>query len=667
MDELTDELDQSFQNEGGAIDDLMDFQEHESPPLPPTITPPPPPTSPAPSIRSSRNVETDSSVDNPTQRAMVGRSASPLSNSLPPATTEGRGSVPSVQNTTANDIGLVDMPGDDPATSQNSVQIIATPVRHSRSPEAPESHGVRNEDDETMRPSDLEADRSEREITPLQKIENDEIHRESLRTGGVAGTRDDSEPQSKRRKRGDAQKERERLGEGNRGRAEQGKLGEVSRKHPSNSDLSLSSSISSRQTRASTVAILPDVDPELLMRQTKRMRITSQAPVPSQPPLVDASRRALDTIKDRYQSGPSRDQQSSLLDDEVIEQYIDFEAGAGPSTTGENPSPAKSVESEHGTIVENQNSPGNKSPVPPSDSEGLVEVPHELETIFHAPRKVPVNDELAKALDARKDSEIGEISTEFSTLWARLSFSSVRHALKDEALDRFRETGAIKPTVKWFGNALDRLAQGWRLRNKNGAVVRLEGELCSDCQRRLDGGEDFRVGCIGPRNFKVFGENQQSRVQISRGIYLLPSNLVDVDVKGITVGAQTVTSKVTFVLEHELCAASARYRSLSSQDQSSSLTQLSAYIHLFSSLLLPLPPVHLGLYKSLHLIPSNYAPPSPSETLDHLTSAADPTGLTSSQPVAGPSSSPHTPLPRNVIRIPASVRRPRANSTTSNF
>ncbi|EIW72449.1 hypothetical protein TREMEDRAFT_58614 [Tremella mesenterica DSM 1558] len=175
----------------------------------------------------------------------------------------------------------------------------------------------------------------------------------------------------------------------------------------------LSSSISSRQTRASTVAILPDVDPELLMRQTKRMRITSQAPVPSQTPLVDASRRALDTIKDRYQSGPSRDQQSSLLDDEVIEQYIDFEAGAGPSTTGENPSPAKSVESEHGTIVENQNSPGNKSPVPPSDSEGLVEVPHELETIFHAPRKVPVNDELAKALDARKDSEIGESSTEF--------------------------------------------------------------------------------------------------------------------------------------------------------------------------------------------------------------------------------------------------------------
>ncbi|RXK37939.1 hypothetical protein M231_04828, partial [Tremella mesenterica] len=112
-----------------------------------------------------------------------------------------------------------------------------------------------------------------------------------------------------------------------------------------------------------------------------------------------------------------------------------------------NPSPAKSVESEHGTIVENQNSPGNKSPVPPSDSEGLVEVPHELETIFHAPRKVPVNDELAKALDARKDSEI-------ATLWAKMSFSSVRVALKDEALDRFCETGAINPTVKWFRNAV---------------------------------------------------------------------------------------------------------------------------------------------------------------------------------------------------------------------
>ncbi|EIW73553.1 hypothetical protein TREMEDRAFT_59729 [Tremella mesenterica DSM 1558] len=298
----------------------------------------------------------------------------------------------------------------------------------------------------------------------------------------------------------------------------------------------LSPSTPSRRTRASTMAILPDVDPELLMRQTKRMRFTSQAPVLSQPPLVDASRRALDTIKDRYQSGPSRNQQSSLLDDEVIEQYIDFEGGAGPSATGENPSPAKSVESEHGTIVENQNSPGNKSPVPPSDySEGLVEVPHELEIIFHAPRKVPVNDELVKVLDARKDSEIGEIPIEFSTLWAKMTFSSVRTALKDEALDRFRETGAINPTVKWFRNALDRLAQGWPLRNKNGAVVRLEG------------------------NFKVFGENQQSRVQISRGIYLLPSNLIDVDVKGITVGAQTVTSKVTFVLEHGLCAVSARY------------------------------------------------------------------------------------------------------------
>ncbi|RXK34709.1 hypothetical protein M231_08036 [Tremella mesenterica] len=407
----------------------------------------------------------------------------------------------------------------------------------------------------------------------------------------------------------------------------------------------LSPSTPSRLTRASTTAILPDVDPELLMRQTKRMRITSQAPVPSQPPL------------DRYQSGPSRDQQSSLLDDEVIEQYIDFEGGAGPSATGENPSPAKSVESEHGTIVENQNSPGNKSPVPPSDySEGLVEVPHELEIIFHAPRKVPVNDELVKVLDTRKDSEI-------ATLWAKMTFSSVRTALKDGALDRFCETGAINPTVKWLRNALDRLAQGWQLRNKNGAVVRLEGELCSDCQRRLDGREDFRVGCIGP----LGGVCGECSAKGTSKCSVKTNNPESKFCKGITVGAQTVTSKVTFVLEHELCAVSARYRSLSPQDQSSSLTQLSAYIHLFSSLLLPLPPVHLGLYKSLHLIPSDYVPPSPSETLDHLTSSGDPTGLSSSQPVAGPSSSPHTPLPRNVIRIPASARRPRANSTASNL
>ncbi|RXK40303.1 hypothetical protein M231_02417 [Tremella mesenterica] len=289
----------------------------------------------------------------------------------------------------------------------------------------------------------------------------------------------------------------------------------------------LSPSTSSRRTRASTTAILPDVDPKHLMRQTKRMRITSQAPVPSQPPLVDASRGTLDTIKDRYQSAPSLDQQPSFLDDQVIEQYIDFDGGAGPSATGENPSPANSVESEHGTIVDNRKSPGNKPTAPPSDySDDLVEVPHELEGIFHAPRKIPVNDELAKALDARKDSEI-------ATLWAKMTFNSVRDALKDEALDRFRETNAIKPTVKWFGNALDRLAQGWRLRNKSGAVVRLEGELCSDFQRRLDGGEDFVLVVL---------------------------------VLGITVGAKMVTSEVTFVLEHELCAVSARYRSLSSQD-----------------------------------------------------------------------------------------------------
>ncbi|EIW67462.1 hypothetical protein TREMEDRAFT_64052 [Tremella mesenterica DSM 1558] len=245
----------------------------------------------------------------------------------------------------------------------------------------------------------------------------------------------------------------------------------------------LSPSTSSRQTRASTLAILPDVDPELLMRKTKRMRITSEA-ASSQPPLVDASRRALDTIKEKYQSGPSREAQS-LLDDHVIEQYFDFEGGAGPSATGENLSPAKSVDSEHPTVVENENSPGKQPTGPPSEaSDELVEVPEELGDIFHAPRKVTVNQELVKLLEDRKDSEIGENSTEFCSLLT--------------SLDRFRETNAIKPTVKWFKNALDRLAQGWRLRNKNGAVVRLEGELCTDCQRRLDGGEDFRVGCIGP-------------------------------------------------------------------------------------------------------------------------------------------------------------------------
>ncbi|EIW65613.1 hypothetical protein TREMEDRAFT_66336 [Tremella mesenterica DSM 1558] len=264
----------------------------------------------------------------------------------------------------------------------------------------------------------------------------------------------------------------------------------------------LSPSTPSRQTRASTQAILPDVDPELLMRKTKRMRITSQASS-SQPPLVDASRRALDTIKEKYQSGPSREPQP-FLDDQVLEQFIDFDGGAGPPAAGEDLSPAKSVESEHPTIVENQNSPGKQPTGPPSDaSDELVEVPEELGDIFHAPRKVPVNDELVKLLEDRKDSEI-------ATLWSSLSFSSVRLALKNEALHRFGETKAIRPTVKWFRNALDCLAQGWRLRNKNGAVVRLEGELCTDCQRRLDGGEDFRVGCIGPRHFKMFGEDQQS-------------------------------------------------------------------------------------------------------------------------------------------------------------
>ncbi|EIW65497.1 hypothetical protein TREMEDRAFT_66489 [Tremella mesenterica DSM 1558] len=419
----------------------------------------------------------------------------------------------------------------------------------------------------------------------------------------------------------------------------------------------LSPSTSSRQTRASTQAILPDVDPELLMRQTKRMRITSQIPGTTQTSMVDASRRALDTIKDRYQSGPSRDQQSSHLDDQVIEQYFDFEGGAGPSATGENLSPAKSVESEHGTVVENQNSPGKQPTGPPSEaSDELVEVPEELGDIFHAPRKVPVNDELVKLLEDRKDSEI-------ATLWSNLTFSSVRLALKNEALDRFRETNAIRPTVKWFRNALDRLAQGWRLRNKNGAVVRLEGELCTDCQRRLDGGEDFRVGCIGP----LGGVCGECSAKGTSKCSVKTNNPESKFRGGIAVGARTVTSKVTFVLEHELCAASVRYRSLPAHDQPACLTQLSGYIHLFTSLLLPLPSQHLDLYKSLHLISANYAPPTVDETLDDLTSTGDPTGLSSSQPIAGPSSSPHTPLPRNVIRIPASARRPRANSTTSNF
>ncbi|EIW66161.1 hypothetical protein TREMEDRAFT_65759 [Tremella mesenterica DSM 1558] len=209
---------------------------------------------------------------------------------------------------------------------------------------------------------------------------------------------------------------------------------------------SLSSSTPSRQTRASTLATLPDVDPELLMRQTKRMRITSQA-ASSQPPLVDASRRALDTIKEKYQSGPSREAQL-FLDDQVIEQYFDFEGGAGPSATGENLFPAKSVESEHPTVVENANSPGKQPTGPPSEaSDELVEVPDELGDIFHAPRKVTVNKELVKLLEDRKDSEI-------ATLWAGMTFSSVRLALKNEALDRFRETNAIKPTVKWFKNAI---------------------------------------------------------------------------------------------------------------------------------------------------------------------------------------------------------------------
>ncbi|EIW67762.1 hypothetical protein TREMEDRAFT_64355 [Tremella mesenterica DSM 1558] len=177
----------------------------------------------------------------------------------------------------------------------------------------------------------------------------------------------------------------------------------------------LSPSTSSRQTRASTLAILPDNDPELLMRQTKRMRITSQA-ASSQPPLVDASRRALDTIKEKYHSGPSREPQSSL-DDQALEQFIDFDGAAGLSATGENLSPAKSVESEHPTVVENENSPGNKSPPPPSNySEELVEVPNEPENIFHTPRKVPVNNELVQLLQDRKDSEIGENSTEFCSL-----------------------------------------------------------------------------------------------------------------------------------------------------------------------------------------------------------------------------------------------------------
>ncbi|EIW68244.1 hypothetical protein TREMEDRAFT_63417 [Tremella mesenterica DSM 1558] len=368
----------------------------------------------------------------------------------------------------------------------------------------------------------------------------------------------------------------------------------------------LSPSSSSCRTQASTLAILPDVDPELLMRQTKRMRITFQATGFAQTATADASRRALENIKDRYQSGPSRTQASpSPLDPAIFDQFVDFEGGA-ETAAGKNPSPAKSVESEHGTIIPNRNSPGKQPTGPPSEaSDELVEVPDELGDIFHAPRKVPVNQELVKLLEDRKDSEI-------ATLWSSMTFSSVHLALKNEALDHFRKTNAIKPTVKWFKNA--------------------------------------RVSSVPIVNIASM---------------VVKTFVLVVLVLGIVVGARTVTSKVTFVLEHELCAASVRYRSLPAHDQPACLTQLSGYIHLFTALLLPLPSVHLDLYKSLHLISANYAPPSADETLDHLTSSGDPTGLTSSQPVAGPSSSPHTPLPRNIIRIPASVCRLGANSNAS--
>ncbi|RXK34663.1 hypothetical protein M231_08080, partial [Tremella mesenterica] len=329
---------------------------------------------------------------------------------------------------------------------------------------------------------------------------------------------------------------------------------------------------------------------------------------------------------DRYQSGPSRTQPSpSPLDPAIFDHHVDFKGGA-ETATGKNPSPAKSVESEHGTIVPNPDSPGKQPTGPPSEaSDKLVEVPDELGDIFHAPRKVPVNQELVKLLEDQKDSEI-------ATLWSSMTFSSVRLALKNKALDRFRKTNAIKPTVKWFKNTLDRLAQGWRLCNKNGAVVRLEGELCTDCQRRLDSGEDFCVGCIGP--WYCCG----SKNGHFQG-YLRP-------------GARTLCRFGSLLIPS--CPGSTRLSD-----------PTLGYIHLFTSLLLPLPPVHLDLYKSLHLISANYAPPSAKETLDHLTSTGDPTGLTSSQPVAGPLSSPHTPLPCNIICIPASVRRLRANSNAS--
>ncbi|RXK35504.1 hypothetical protein M231_07236 [Tremella mesenterica] len=292
-----------------------------------------------------------------------------------------------------------------------------------------------------------------------------------------------------------------------------------------------------------------------------------------------------------------------------------------------------SNQSEHSTIIGT-----TKESIPqPEEPDYPVDLIKIRDKYKHSP---PLNKALELDLSGNTESEIAQ-------LWTRTTYSSVVETLLKEATIRFEADPEDPSSQKWFKNALERLAQGWRLRAKSSAVVRLEGQLCTDCERRMESGGSFRVGCIGPLNGVCAECSAKGTSKCS-----VKKNGPDARFhEGFLEGKQATISHIAFILESHLVSLSGRHQSLPSYEIVGSIGQISAMIHLFNTLELPLPKAHLPLYTSLHLIPESYSPPVGISSLldvspiNHLPSTRRGSLATPGHQVAGPSRVAETPIP----------------------